>query len=378
MHHSLCMPPVKGHRFCPSTALLLSEIVKLAVSLTMALYDLSVKQQNTSVAALFTNLLHAVVSAEMGKMAFPAVLYTLQNTLQYIAAANVDILTFQITYQLKILTTAVFSAVLLARPLSTRKWLSLLLLTCGIAMADFSHFTMPVTMSDLRGDSRSSYLAQRSLQNVRGSESPAPLRLVRRSATYQGIAEDTALHNPTQHVGVGLAVIIISCITSGLAGAYFERVLKYKGSKQMNDPGHSVWVRNVQLTLFSVPLALFAVMYRDGENIAHDGFFAGYNWAVWTVVGLQATGGIVVALVIDLAKNTTKNNALSTSVLISLLASLFFSELEMTSPVSKCYQIASGEADSSVRHWSRRRYSCDLALQPHRRATCASLGDRRA
>lgn len=329
------MPPVKGHRFCPSTAILLGEIIKLAVCLTMALYDLSGKQQNTSVPALFTNLVQAVVSTEAGKMAFPAVLYILQNTLQYIAAANVDVFTFQTTYQLKILTTAVLSAVLLGRPLSTRKWFSLLLLTCGVAMVDSSHFTMPVTMSNLREDSRSSYLVQRSLQGVKSSGGSAPVGFTKRSATYQGIAEDTALQNPTQNFGLGLIMIMVACITSGLAGGYFERVLKYKGSKPTNIPGQSVWVRNVQLSFFSIFLALATVMYRDGGNIARDGFFAGYNWIVWTVIGLQATGGIVVALVIDLTKTTTKNVALSISVLISLFASLFMSELEITTSVSR-------------------------------------------
>ena len=50
----------------------------------------------------------------------------------------------QITYQLKILTTAVFSVLILHRSLSLTKWVSLILLTVAVALVqvcDNSQFT---------------------------------------------------------------------------------------------------------------------------------------------------------------------------------------------------------------------------------------------
>lgn len=335
MHYSRIMPPVKGHRYLPSTAILLNEIIKLSISLTMALYDLSGKHQNSSVTALFSSLVYSVLAPDAWKMAIPAMLYTLQNTLQYIAVSNLDAFIFQITYQLKIITTAMFSVSLLGRALSTRKWLSLLLLTVGVAVVQFPHGSMPMTMSELREDSRSNHWFKRSLERVKDAGAVAVVRLTRRSATYQGIAEDFALHNPTPNFSIGLLAIAVACITSGLAGVYFERVLKYNGSKQPKTSNQSVWVRNVQLSFFSIiPALLLGVMYKDGETIAHTGFFAGYNWIVWLAIALQAAGGILVALVISHANNIAKNFATSISVVISFLASVVFFDLEITFTVS--------------------------------------------
>ena len=52
---------------------------------------------------------------ELLKMAVPACLYVLQNNLNYEAISNLDGPTFQLLYQLKILTTALFSVLMLKR-----------------------------------------------------------------------------------------------------------------------------------------------------------------------------------------------------------------------------------------------------------------------
>lgn len=52
---------------------------------------------------------------DLFKMAVPACLYVLQNNLNYMAISNLDGPTFQLLYQLKILTTALFSVLMLKR-----------------------------------------------------------------------------------------------------------------------------------------------------------------------------------------------------------------------------------------------------------------------
>ena len=64
----------------------------------------------------------------------PAFLYTLQSNVLYIALSNLDPAFFQVLYQLKILTTALFSITLLGRKITAGQWGSLLVLTSGVAL----------------------------------------------------------------------------------------------------------------------------------------------------------------------------------------------------------------------------------------------------
>jgi UDP-sugar transporter A1/2/3 len=52
--------------------------------------------------------------------------------LLFIALSNLDAATYQVTYQLKILTTALFSVLMLGKRLDMLKWVSLLALMIGV------------------------------------------------------------------------------------------------------------------------------------------------------------------------------------------------------------------------------------------------------
>ncbi|KAK5012530.1 UDP-galactose transporter Gms1, partial [Cryomyces antarcticus] len=326
MHYSRIMPLVGGQRYFTSTAVFLNEVIKLAISLTMALYDISSNLPSSSTAtALFSSLSSAVFTGDSWKLAIPAMLYTLQNSLQYVAISNLDAATFQVTYQLKILTTALFSVTMLGRTLSTRKWLGLVLLMIGIAIVQIPSgpdATSIPTLKELK-DGQADFHLPRSLEELRDLGSLAAAQLTKRSATYEGIDEDFAAANPQLNASIGLAAVIVACILSGLAGVYFEKVVKDKTTA--STPNVSVWVRNVQLSFYSLFPALFiGVVFKDGENIAKSGFFVGYNWVVWAAIAMQATGGVVVALVVNYADNIAKNFATSISIVISFLASVWF------------------------------------------------------
>ncbi|KAL9044262.1 MAG: hypothetical protein Q9214_002586, partial [Letrouitia sp. 1 TL-2023] len=124
---------------------------------------------------------------------------------------------------------------------------------------------------------------------------------------------------------LGFAAAVGGSTISALASVYFEKILK--GSVNPT----SLWVRNVQLAFYSLFPALFiGVFYVDGERVAHDGFFAGYNWVVWTTVVFQAIGGILVSLCINYADNITKNFAISISILIGLCVSVWVFKFTVT------------------------------------------------
>ncbi|KIW21735.1 hypothetical protein, variant [Cladophialophora immunda] len=199
--------------------------------------------------------------------ALVAFLYSLQNNLQFVAASHLHAATFQVTYQCKILTTALFTVTLLRRRLSARKWFSLVILTAGVAWVQIP------------------------------SSSTA-------ASKQQG--DDLA----------GITAVAGACICSGLAGVCFEKVLKEPQQS-------SIWKRNVQLSAGCFPMALAAAYCWDRQAIRKDGFFQGYSPVVLATVGVQAAGGLIVALVIKYADNISKGFATSISIILSTAASIF-------------------------------------------------------
>lgn len=168
---------------------------------------------------------------------------------------------------------------MLRRQLSTIKWISLLMLTTGVALVQIPSRTK-VSITD-------------------------------------------HVHDASLNRQVGLIAVVCACVISGLAGVYFEKVLK--GSK------NSLWSLNLQLSFFSVlPALVFGVGLKDGSAILEKGFFYGYNYAVWLAIIAQAAGGLIVAMCVAYADNIMKNFATSVSILISALVSIKLFDFVLT------------------------------------------------
>ncbi|XP_036822459.1 UDP-N-acetylglucosamine transporter isoform X2 [Oncorhynchus mykiss] len=258
----------EGPRYLASSAVVLAELLKILICLLLIFYD-----HNFSFLVLNRVLKEEILNKPMEtlKLAIPSGIYTLQNNLLYVALSNLDAATYQVTYQLKILTTALFSVSMLGKRLGLYQWLSLLILMTGIALVQWPSESL---------------------------DGPAP----------------TPLSAGSQLVGV--IAVLIACFSSGFAGVYFEKILK--GTKQ------SVWVRNIQLGLFGLVFGLMGVFVYDGERVRESGVFQGYNPLTWTVVALQALGGLVIAAVIKYADNILKGFATSLSIILSTLISYFW------------------------------------------------------
>ena len=69
----------------------MNEVIKLTVCLTFALYDISrTLPPSMPATSLFSGVTSAVFTGDSWKLAIPASLYVLQNSLQYIAISNLD------------------------------------------------------------------------------------------------------------------------------------------------------------------------------------------------------------------------------------------------------------------------------------------------
>ena len=171
------------------------------------------------------------------------------------------------TYQLKILTTALFSVIMLSKKLSGVQWGSLVMLFAGVALVQ--------------------------VQSI--------------SATSESDQEQNQL--------IGLLAVIVSCLSSGFAGVYVEKMLKQTTA--------SLWLRNVQLGMFGALTGLIGMFLKDWDDISTRGLLVGYTPLVWLVISQQALGGLIVAIVVKYADNILKGFSTSLSIIISCIASVF-------------------------------------------------------
>ncbi|PPQ87596.1 hypothetical protein CVT26_015028 [Gymnopilus dilepis] len=249
----------------------------------------------------FSDLCGEIFSPDCWKLSIPAILYVVQNSLQFVAISNLPVASFQVTYQMKILTTAAFSVVLLRKKLSSVKWLSLFFLAIGVGIVQI----------------------QNAASTGSGTGHGHGGLVNKASATAVGSAHEFHVHvmNPLK----GFGAVTAACFTSGLAGVYFEMVLK--GSKA------DLWVRNVQLSLFSLIPALLPILYAPAPPNSR-GFvldiFHNFGWWAWATVAIQVAGGLVTAVVIKYSDNILKGFATSLSIVLSFLASVALFDFRIT------------------------------------------------
>ena len=115
---------------------------------------------------------------------------------------------------------------------------------------------------------------------------------------------------------IGLIAVLCAACTSGFSGVYFEKVLK--GSNT------SLWLRNVQMGIPSIIISFVTVYAKDSAIVSEQGFLGGYTSLVWTVVTVQAVGGLIVAVVVKYADNVLKVFATSFSIVVSCIISAIF------------------------------------------------------
>ena len=110
-------------------------------------------------------------------------------------------------------------------------------------------------------------------------------------------------HSPV----LGATASLVAAGLSGFAGVYLELMFT-RGST-------SIWMRNVQLAIFTLPLQTLTVFQTDRAHIAAHGALHGFWPSTWVVVAVQVAGGLIVAIVIKYAGNILKTFAAVLAIL---------------------------------------------------------------
>mmetsp|Transcript_107982 Transcript_107982/g.168823 ORF Transcript_107982/g.168823 Transcript_107982/m.168823 type:complete len:363 (+) Transcript_107982:136-1224(+) len=249
-------------RFLPQTGVICQEILKGCVSLILLTVG------GESLLNVFSRPM------ELARASVPALLYLVQNNLQYISLRYLDPATYIVTYQLKILSTALMSVLLLHRTLDLSRWMALVLLVCGVSIVQLSE---------------------------KSGSAPSP--------------EDVKEGALSEQL-IGLIAVLSSCVISGLAGVYTEMILKTSSV--------SLWARNVQLAIFSIFIGIGGLAGTgDLEKITSHGFFQGYNGWVCASIVNNSFGGLLIAVIIKYADNIIKNFATAFSIVLTTAGSMY-------------------------------------------------------
>ncbi|XP_045763729.1 UDP-N-acetylglucosamine transporter isoform X2 [Maniola jurtina] len=257
--------------FASTAAVLMAEVLKLAICLVLVMNESgSIKN---GVRTMYTTIILNI--KDTLRVCVPSFLYVIQNNLLYVSASNLDAATYQVTYQLKLLTTAFFAVLVLKRRLNKLQWGALGLLVIGVALVQLS-----------------------STEKTK-------------STTSENLAKQSKL--------LGFGAALAACFISGFAGIYFEKVLK--------ESDISVWMRNVQLSLASIPFGIITHVINNGTL---TDVLKGFDGFVWYLVVLQAAGGLIVAVVVKYADNILKGFATSVAIIILCIASMYIFDFQLT------------------------------------------------
>ncbi|KAJ3002742.1 hypothetical protein HKX48_002124, partial [Thoreauomyces humboldtii] len=388
MHHSRVQTTGQDTAmYLPSVAVVFMELIKLAACLVVLAWE-----EKGDVEKVVKMLVDAVWSRDTLRFIVPSGIYAMQNNLLYTALSNLDATTFQVTYQLKLLTTAVFSVVLLGRGLSRAKWAALLILVVGVVIVQMqagsaasspppstrpSSVSGGISVATTGRFSRSpSFPSSSSSSNdlvspnpryptthpvlrtstipdfSRPPTSPSPSAAGRqrdptthRSRRPQRNSNDDGNNRHHRNYLLGILAVVLSSISSGFAGCYFELLLKEPSSSSSSSPSSSssqttrlmeeeeeestaststspspstsMWLRNVQLGVWSLLISLLVVLVRDVHIVRSQGLTSGFDLLAWSVVVNQAVGGLVVAVVVKHADSVRKGFATSLSIVVS-------------------------------------------------------------
>lgn len=203
------------------------------------------------------------------KMLVLAVLYGAGNILSYVALRRIGAGTFVIIAQMKTLTTAVCSSLILNRKYSSTKWRALVLLVAGVIL-----FVMPT-------------IAQK-----------------------QGSVPEVGVQSSMTNTMIGCGLEFITVTISGFCSIYFEKVIKNEAEQI------SIWGRNFQLACWSIPSYAIMIVLNGGGT---EGYFQGWTPMAFLLALMGCSGGLLVALSIKYGDSVLKTLAISGSIIYAAI-----------------------------------------------------------
>lgn len=228
---------------------LLSEALKIAISFVLLIRNRP------------SNRMRFELSQVLG-YSVPAIIYFVNNNLQFAILSHVNATTYQLLSQLKIVFTGLLFRIFLSKRLSMAQYLAIWQLGCGAAV------------SQLPTAEVASALVDRS-----------PLR--------------------------GMLLSMVSCLLSAFGGIYSEKLLKDRAADSIH------W-QNIQLYSWGVFFNLLGVL-ANGDTVR---LLEGYNSYAVAVVINNAFNGLVISAILKYADNIARVYAHAVAMIVTMVVSI--------------------------------------------------------
>lgn len=276
-----------------SVAVLMQEFaVKLPVSFALYAYDTS----GSPISNIRQDLKQR--PDEWIKLGIPAFLYTVQNIMLYVGYANLEAAVGMVTYQTKIICTALCSVMLLGKTLTPNQWLAVAILAAGIVCVQGVFDAKPDAGPPPPAEAPNViYAGGGGGRRGRGQGR----RLLDADASVQ-----------TASVPLGIAAMLIASACTSFASVYFEKMLK-SASKP------NLWLRNIQLASYSSVIALGSLYMHPPAT----SWFHNFGFNAWLSVWTNALGGLLVAVTIKYADNILRGFAQALAIIMGAVGSYF-------------------------------------------------------
>uniref|UniRef100_A0A0K0F250 UDP-galactose translocator (inferred by orthology to a human protein) n=1 Tax=Strongyloides venezuelensis TaxID=75913 RepID=A0A0K0F250_STRVS len=274
------------YMFIAPVALMTGEFFKIFLSIIF----LTIENSSLINAAKILHLETMINWKSFLKTSIPAFCYAIQNLLYYYAISYLDATLLLVLQQIKILTTAFFTVILLKRKLSTIQWLSMVVLIVGII------------------------LVQIKFPNIKNSNT------VYNSTNVNNTIETTSHYYPLPnpfHIPpqiIGLIMVLTGTTIAGFVGTFLEKLFKSSVT--------SIWARNFQLSIFSIPVHLTTAFLSEYNKISTHGLFIGFDYWVILMAFIFGVHGMVVAILLKHASSILKCFASGFVIILTALVSI--------------------------------------------------------
>jgi len=267
MSRSLLVTATKsgaGYQYDPTSVVLLTEFLKLGFAFALNAWErrsqgkrgwFSMADVDTRVAVLY---------------AVPSILYAIQNNLVFFALLYLAPPTFELFANLKIVTTALASWLVLKKRLNAIQWVAVVLLFLGTILGQLP-----------------------------------------KEGAVQATNDDPGLSAEM----FGFMLCLLYAGLSALAGIFTEKLLKE--SKQ---PTH---LQNMEIYMWSVLVNVWYA-WHNGKSVFTSSLFDGYDFMTWLVVINGALMGQCVSFVMKYADNVVKVFAAALAMFMSTILSILF------------------------------------------------------